>query len=110
MSYGRFLGDYATLFADGIAEGIAVNNDGLYVLTRAYSRVTKATEIRFKGDYTTAFADVNGDGRADALAVNSNGIFVRYAGVNASGDRWVRRSGVSVHSLGVRDLLRRRDR
>jgi len=51
----------------------------------------------FYGFRATAFADVTGDGRADAIAVNDDGVFVRastgsdfvpWTGVSGSREPW----------------------
>jgi hypothetical protein len=99
---------FADVTGDGAADAITVNDDGIYV-RRALPQVQtfgliplptgggvplveKWTEVAFFGDQGTYFADVNGDGKADAIAVKDDGIYVRLANQSGSGfdpaDKW----------------------
>jgi VCBS repeat protein len=83
---GSFSGSVGTYFADvtgdGKADAIAVSSDGIAVrpstgTSFSSSNVThRWTVSGFSGSIGTFFADVNGDGKADAIAVNSDGIAV----------------------------------
>jgi microsomal dipeptidase-like Zn-dependent dipeptidase len=89
-----FFGNRGTGFADvtgdGLADAIAVNAPGLFGLSPEQARVTIRrstgssfapnedwTEIPFYGSRGTFFADVTGDGRSDAIAVNAGSEFAR---------------------------------
>jgi hypothetical protein len=82
-----------------IVDAVAINNDGIYVRP-ANSTTTgtpflpnqKWTSSRFYGRGVPLFADVNGDGKADAIAVFNDAIRVRLANDTGDGykdpDRW----------------------
>lgn len=82
-----YFGTRGTFFADvtgdGKADAIAVNDDGVAVRPSTgsdFSLVNQRNWTSFVGYYGTRgtfFADVTGDGRADAIAVNDDGIAVR---------------------------------
>jgi hypothetical protein len=84
---GKFAGSLGTFFADvngdGKADAIAVNADGIAVHLSTGSDFSNAnptyrwTVGGFSGTLGTFFADVDGDGKADAIAVNPDGIAVR---------------------------------
>jgi hypothetical protein len=63
----------------GVSVGLSMRNspNGGYPTTNAFARETKWTDDPFYGSRGTFFADVTGDGRADAIAVQSDGIMVR---------------------------------
>jgi hypothetical protein len=77
---------YGTYFADvegiGRADAIAVNDstegNAIYVAHNTGSSLSGASQwlSNFHGSVATFFADVNGDGKADAIAVNSDAIYV----------------------------------
>lgn len=88
----------ADVDGDGRADPIAVNEDGIYVRTHNYLTETPeeaatfgtlshlATDFPFYGDRETFFADVNGDRRADAIAVNAGGVFVMLSETGPNGN------------------------
>jgi hypothetical protein len=66
------------------ADAIAVNTGGVMIVRRSSGGADPGflsnqawTDIPFYGDRATEFADVDGDRRADAIAVNTGGIVVR---------------------------------
>ena len=65
---------------DGKADLIAVDEDALYVALsnggNAFSAQQAWTAAAFYGTRGTYVADVTGDGRVDAIAVNNGGDFV----------------------------------
>jgi hypothetical protein len=96
-----YYGDKGTFFADvngdGMADAIAVNQN-LRVAVRlsngtnfsADSPESYWTEIPYWGTKGTFFADVTGDGKADAIAVNADKIAVRPSNGSSfvAGDFW----------------------
>jgi V8-like Glu-specific endopeptidase len=100
MVKGAYYGDRGTFFADvngdGRADAVVVNNDRIAVKpsytycfstpapgislptrTMCFRQTETWLERAYYGDRGTHFADVDGDGRADVLAVNSNRIAVQ---------------------------------
>jgi hypothetical protein len=86
--YHAFYGSIGTFFADvtgdGKADAIAVSNNSGYYASGNFVRVSNGSAFtfptswsgRFYGTHGTAFADVDGNGKADAIAVNNNRISV----------------------------------
>jgi hypothetical protein len=79
---GAFYGTHGTFFADvngdGMADAIAVNDDGAYVRLCTGSGLMGFIEpSKWTSDTPSFFADVDGDGKSDAIIVKDNGIFVR---------------------------------
>jgi FG-GAP-like repeat len=74
---------FADVTGDGRADAIVVNPDGVWVrVTNSRGRMPAATQRNwtgagFWGWKGTHFADVDGDGRADLIAVDDGGIAVR---------------------------------
>ena len=96
---GAFYGTRGTFFADvtgdNLADAIAINDDGIYVRPSTGSGFASAsnwTGYPFYGDqpntFRTYFADVDGDGKADALVVNSNGVSVRISTGSSFASDW----------------------
>jgi hypothetical protein len=92
--YGQ-LGTYADLFSGHL---YAVNRNAIYskvwgagVGRPIFGPTLRATTAAFYGNLATAFADVDGDGRPDAIAVNTSGVFVKSGrpdGTFGSTARW----------------------
>ena len=108
---GPFHGTLATAFADlagrrGPTEAIAVNRSGILV-KRGLGNGTFAatTELwtgkPYYGARGTYFADVTGDGRADAIAVNSSGTTVRPSSGSAFGPTGPRSADLSGVARGL---------
>ncbi len=94
----------ADVDGDGKVDAIAVNPDAIYV--RGHNFLTESEEERarfgtisvqatpfpFYGNRATAFAPVDGDRRADAIAINHDGIFVMVSVMGPDGnprfDQW----------------------
>lgn len=91
-SAGSFYGSRGTFFADVTggtvrrADAVSVNDSGITVRRSQATTLSgregfASTEIwtaaAYFGTQATAFADVTGDGRADAIVVNTDGIAVR---------------------------------
>jgi hypothetical protein len=74
---------FADVTGDGIDDALVVNYDGVYVRptnSQGYmpaSAQQNWTGWGFWGSKGTFFADVTGDKRADAIAVNEDGVWVR---------------------------------
>lgn len=95
-----FYGQRGT-YADSLSDQLfAVNDDGIYVKRwidtswpddGSLGPTVRATTGPFYGNLTTAFADVNGDDRPDAIAVNRDGVFIKPAqpdGTFGATQRW----------------------
>lgn len=84
MGYSGSVGTFfADINGDGMADAIAVNNfPGNYYITvrfsngREFNWNSMLTTTPFFGTRGTFFADVNGDGKADGIAVNDDGVKV----------------------------------
>ena len=83
----QFAGSVGTYFADvtgdGRADAIAVNNNGILVRRSngtsftSFNPAETWASAAFFGNAATYFADVTGDGAADAVAVNSDGVWMQ---------------------------------
>jgi hypothetical protein len=75
--------------ADAIVVNDAPNSGPNWVVVRPSTGTAFAPNqpwipnTPYFGSRATAFADVNGDGKADAIAVNDNGVFVRLSTGNS---------------------------
>ncbi|MGK7926100.1 MAG: S8 family serine peptidase [Spirulina sp.] len=74
---------FADVTGDGKADAIVVNENGVYVResegNKFADNATNWTENAYYSidDKAMAFADVDGDGKADAIVVNNSGVYVR---------------------------------
>jgi hypothetical protein len=86
-SHGPFYGQRGTFFADltgdGKADAIAVNDDTVWVRPSTgkdfgpHDNIEDWSHGPFYGQRGTFFADVTGDGKADAIAINDDLLAVR---------------------------------
>jgi len=97
---GPFYGQIGTYAGGGLTNGndtvFAVNKNGIFskawgglfappsIREGTFGPTVRATSGPFYGSKTTAFADVNGDGRLDAIAVNTTGVFVKLGRPNGT--------------------------
>jgi hypothetical protein len=82
--YGSLTTQLADVNGDGKADAIAVNGNSIYVMLSVATGYSGSTfgspqlwlSGSFFGTQTTLFADVNGDGKADGVAINDGDIWV----------------------------------